>query len=581
MCVDLAASLLPGAPQFQLDTIDVDSDGITLEMSSIQGKPPCPDCGNTAYRVHSGYRRTLADLPWSDLVARIRLFVRRFFCDQPTCPRTTFTERVPALTVPYARRTRRLATVQRDVAAVLGGAAGARLSATLRMPASRSTLLRLLRQLRLLPAKAPRVIGIDDWAKRKGHSYGTIVVDLETHDPIDLLDDRSSETVETWLKAHPTVEVISRDRAGAYASGAVTGAPNAVQVADRWHIVKNLQEAIEQELVQRGARIDRTAMAASLDTPGPSARTGVASNSGELLTEPAETATVAAGILTVPSVQSAMPTLSPGPHARRRADPARQARRTARLAKYTQMEALRDQGVDGRTIARAIGISQRTVVRWGAGAGFPERKPRSGETSSLDPYKATLVDRWQAGCHNATHLWRTIQAEGFAGGYELVANYLAPLRRGEAVSADSANQPSVTSTTSPTCYTARQAAFLLLRRPTELTISEQQDLTRMRKQDDILATIYTLTQDLVATVRERRPERLDAWLDVAATSNFPEIQRFANGICRDYAAVRAALELPWSQGPVEGQITRLKLVKRQMYGRAKLDLLRLRLLRAA
>jgi transposase len=559
LLTDLCTAFLPGTPQLQLQTIAIDAQRITLEVSSIQVAPTCPDCGQTTHRVHSRYVRTLADLPWPELAARIQLHVRRFFCDEPACSRRTFSERLPTLVAPFARRTRRLARAQLDVALALGGAAGARLTGRQSMPTSRQTLLRLLRQMPLLAAAAPRDVGLDDWAKRKGHTYGTIVVDLETHDPIDLLDDRSAETVETWLKAHPTVEVVGRDRSETYAAGVTVGAPEAIQVADRWHIVKNLREAIEQELAQRRTPIDRSV---SVDPPVTQAAAHAQS--------------------VIPPVrQPERPRGAPTTRAGHRAEAARQERRTARLAKYTQMVEMSNQGLDQSTIARRVRISDRTVTRWLAADGFPERKSRSGDRSRLDPYKATLVEQWQAGCHNATHLWRTIQGEGFAGGYELVATYLAPLRHGEAVNADPMHQPAVAAAPNPASYTARQAAFLFLRPPTALTASEQQDLRRMREQDATLATIYSLSQELAATVRERRPERLDGWLGGAATSDFPDIRRFANGIRRDYAAVRAALELPWNQGPVEGQITRLKLIKRQMYGRAKLDLLRRRVLHAA
>ncbi len=582
MLADLCRVLLPGASQLRLDTIDVDPRRITLNVTSIQTTPACPKCGHAAHRLHSHYLRTLADLPWVDLFARILLRVRRFFCDHRSCVRTTFTERIPGLVAPHARRTQRLATAQTDVGMALGGAAGARLTAKHHMPASRNTLLRLIRNVPPPTIDSPRVIGLDDWAKRKGHSYGTIIVDLETHAPIDLLDDRLTETVEAWLKDHPTVEVISRDRAEAYASGATAGAPDAVQVADRFHILKNLCEAIEQELRQRGVQIARTAPDSNAETTARQAGADAPSvvdlvpdeptrsGSGERLNMPAGH--------TDPPALATVPTIYPDTPSGRRDEIARQERRTERFVQYTQVVALRDQGFDRPTIARQVGVSMRTLSRWLTANEFPERKPRSGETSCLDPYKPVLLEHWQGGCHNGIYLWRMIQGLGFVGSYGLVADYLSPLRRGEAVRAELSRLPSAGPVIKDQFYTAREAAFLFLRRPTEQTEREQQDLERL---EETVARLYILSQEFTSMVREHRAECLDGWIDSAANSDFPELRRFANGIRRDYDAVRAALELHWSQGPVEGHVTRLKLIKRQMFGRAKLDLLRQRVLNAA
>ena len=588
MLAELCTALLPSAPQLRLDALDLDPQSITLHVTSIQVAPACPDCGSVADRPHSSYVRALADLPWADLLARIRLRVRRFFCDHRPCPRTTFTERLPALVAPHARRTGRLATAQAAAGLALGGAAGARLAAKHHMPTSRNTILRLIRRVPPPPVPAPRVIGLDDWAKRKGHQYGTIVVDLETHAPIDLLDDRLAETVTTWLQAHATVEVISRDRAGAYAAGATAGAPTAIQVADRFHLLKNLRETIELELSQRGARIVRTESDATggqgvLVAPVPATTSTLESANAPAGSVPAtHRALVPDGqqLSAPPLLPDALP-IYPATPTGRQAETARQVRRNERFTQYTELIALCEQGLDQAMIARRVGLSQRTVSRWLAAEHFPERKPRSGDASSLDPYKPYLLERWEAGCHNGTQLWRAIQAQGFAGCYGIVADFLAPLRRGEAVQAAPPTLPLSVAAPTPLWYTARQAAFLFLRPPAELTPSEQEDLLRMQVQDDSLTTIYGLTQDFAAMLRERQGEHLDGWLARAETSGCPELQRFANGIRRDEAAVRAGLTLAWSQGPVEGQVTRLKLVKRQMYGRAKLDLLRQRVLHAA
>src|SRR5215467_11815030 len=224
---------------------------LTLDVQVTTPTAPCPTCAQPATRRHSRYRRTLADLPWATVPVRLFLHVRRFFCDTPTCGRQTFTERVPTVARPYAHTTTRASQAQCDTGLVLGGAAGARQLARQGLPGSRQTVLRRVRAHQPAPGPTPEVIGLDDWAFRKGRTYGTIVVDLERGCPVELLDDRLADTVATWLRAHPEVTVVARDRADAYASGVTQGAPDAIQVADRWRLLKNLREAVEVELCQR------------------------------------------------------------------------------------------------------------------------------------------------------------------------------------------------------------------------------------------------------------------------------------------------------------------------------------------
>ena len=403
-------------------------------------------------------------------------------------------------------------------------------------------------------ASRPCVIGIDDWAKRKGHTYGTIVVDLDRHCPVDLLEDRTAETVAAWLQAHPEVTVVARDRAEAYASGVAQGAPDAVQVADRWHLVKNLREAVEAEL--------REQPTLPWHPPSP----------------PAEGNPT--GALPSPSPADPAP-LYPNTPTGRRADAARQARRTQRLGQYEQACALRQQGLSRAKIARQVGVSPRTLCRWYAAEAFPERKRRTGETSCLEPYLPLLHHQWDAGCRNATHVWRTLRAQGFPGSYAVVYQYMTTLRRGQPVrSAEPARPAASSRTPPPPSLTARQLAYLFVRRPEKRTTDAQEQMRQIRQHDPTIAQIATLTETFAQMVRQRTPSALQTWLDTVLTSRLPDLKRFARGLQQD-AAVQAALELPYSNGQTEGQVTRLKLLKRQMYGRAKIDLLRQRVLHAA
>ena len=244
-----AVTLLPAADAgLALDHLQADEQRIVVELATTAPEAPCPLCGQSATRVQSHYYRHLADLPWQGAPVVARLHARRFRCDNPACSRVLFTERVPALAAPYARGTARLTAVLTQIGFALGGEGGARLLAALGMAASPDTLLGLVRQAPLAAPPTPRVLGIDDFALRRGRIYGTLLIGLERHTAVDLLPDRDAESAARWLAAHPGVEGISRDRSGVYADGATRGAPEATQVADRWHLLKNIGDALEQVL---------------------------------------------------------------------------------------------------------------------------------------------------------------------------------------------------------------------------------------------------------------------------------------------------------------------------------------------
>jgi transposase len=527
---DLAAALVPRAAGLRLDGLHLFDSQIVVTLTSTTLTAACPRCGRVAARIRGRYQRTLADLPWSGFAVRLVLTVRKFACDVANCVQRIFTERLPAVMMRYARRTNRLADVVRVIAFAAGGAAGSRVLDRLQMPTSAATLLRLIRCTTLPPSPAPRVLGIDDWARRKGQTYGTICVDLERRRPVDLLPDRSAAAVSAWLRAHPSIAIISRDRGGAYADGAALGAPTAVQVADRWHLLRNLGEAVERTLQKHAAAITQ------LFSPATS----------------------------MPPV--ALADVKPSPP-RVREQLRSQHRRAARLERYTLVHELHAQGLTQRAIAGRLGISKKTVQRFLHATAFPERRTPARRRSRLDPYKPYLLERWHGGCHNGAQLWREIQRRGYAGGRSILRDFLAQLRNHHGPSPAPVPAPTV-----------RELVWQILRRPDTVTEAAQQTVARVRTAHPEIDQAVQLTLEFATMVRTRQSAQLEPWLWRVANSEIAALRSFAAGIQRDKAAVLAGLTLEWSQGQVEGQITRLKLLKRGMYGRAKLDLLRQRML---
>jgi transposase len=376
----------------------------------------------------------VADLPWAHWRVMLQLSVRKFFCANGRCTRRIFTERVPGIVAPWARRTSRLLHWLAAIAVTLGGAAGARLSQQQELAVSRNTLLRVLRRLPVPSLATPTVLGVDDFALRKGQTYGTVLIDLARRQPVALLPDREAPTLAQWLQTHPGVAIIARDRAKAYADGARQGAPAAIQVADRFHLLQNLVEALEQVFHTHRAALD--AMNATLRRQG------------------------------VPLADGTMATAVPPPPP---TNPQKTAQRRAhRVALHQQVWALRDQGWPGHAIATQLGIGKSTVLRYLRTATLPERQRRSDRGRSiLHPYTPYLLARWNAGCRNALRLFRELQQHGYPGSYTPVVRYAQRLRlaQGQGLQPRPPRQAlPVVAEPHHRLLTARQAAWLVVRR---------------------------------------------------------------------------------------------------------------------
>jgi transposase len=546
--------LLPDATRLRLEACDVDDTTaqITLRVHATQTRAPCPLCATPARRIHSDYGRTLADLPWAQYRVCLQLRVRKWFCRNRACRRRIFTERLPTVAAPWARRTLRLAQRLLTLGVALGGKAGVRLGHAWDLAVSRNTLLRRLRRQPTPSFPTPTVLGVDDFALRKRHTYGTILVDLERRRPVALLPDRTAETLAQWLREHPGVQVLARDRSSTYAEGARQGAASATQVADRFHLLQNLTETLEPVFTTYD-RVLQAVNAAMRQQP---------------VSLPDGTVAV-----TVPP-----PPTSP-------AEEARAAQRAARRqARYDEAWTLHRQGWTTAAIAAQVGCSRRTIERYLQMPTWPVRQHRRHYGRSiLNPYKAYLLERWNAGCHTAIQLFHELRARGYAGSYRRVTAYVSRIREAQGIPPRcQGRRQTLPVVAEPVAQplTPRRATWLVLRREAQRTAAETQQLTQLCAQSSEVAEAIDLAQEFATLVRQRQPERLEPWLKRAMASTLEALQRFATGLQEDYAAVKAGVTLPWSTSPVEGHINRLKMVKRQMFGRAHLDLLSRRFLRA-
>lgn len=537
--------LVPPACDLLITEMVMTEDLLVVVATPTATTSSCPCCGSASDRVHSRYRRTVADLPFGGRQLALRLAVRRFFCPHAGCPRQVFCERLSNLVEAYARSTKRLESLQQSLGVTAGGEAGARLSKEMAMPVSGDTLIRRVKAIPREPEVSVRCLGIDDFAFRKRQTYGTILIDLERGRVIDLLKSREADDVEAWLKAHPGVEVITRDRALAYANAASRGAPEAKQVADRWHLLKNVREAVERLLDRRHKAVkaclkDLLPPAPELDFPGDS--------------EPVKPVSL--------------------PLTAR--EETREGKRQQRLDVFNRVHELHAAGTSNRQIASMLDLDRETVARYLPAESVPVR--RSSPSRPRAKYRENLDRRLSEGCRNAAALHRELIADGLDVSYYAVRRYvrrrLISLGR-KSISGSSNREPE------SRIPSAKQLSFVVIRKPEERDDEEQSRVDALTGLDEAMSRALELFMQFAAMIRGVRNLSLADWLTKTDASDCAEVRSFAKTLRQDEAAVQAGMTQPWSNGPVEGQVNRLKMIKRQMYGRAGFELLRARVCAAA
>lgn len=539
--------LVPDPSCLHLIRLEADAQRITILVITKATEAACPLCQRPSARVHSRYLRRVADLPWVGWSVQLRLCTRRFFCDNQACHRAIFTERFPTVVRPYGRKTKRLVDLLTSMAFALGGEAGKRLSQQVGVTTSGDALLRQIHITASPQSPTPRVLGVDEFSFRRGEVFGTLLVDLERRTPIDLLPDREADTLAAWLRAHPGVEIISRDRRGAYAQGARLGAPEALQVADRFHLLWNLRDALERFFLCH-RRILR-----ALSPPPTPREVG-----SEVLTR-----------------------LAPQEEASRQ--------RSERFReRFEQVQDLANKRVAPTEIAQRLGVSRTTIYKYLAMDSPPGRKgSRIAAFDLLAPFRPYLLRRWNEGIRNGQQLWREVVSQGYRHSRRSVERFVGQLRRETGqpfkfrqVAPAPLYDVGTPETTLPT-VTALQAARLLLSKEEKRTPKECALLERLRQADPAIERTYQIANAFCQMLRTRQGEQVEAWIIQAKDSDIPELRAFAKGLLKDLEAVKAGLTVEWSNGQVEGHIHRLKLLKRQMYGRAGFPVLRQRVLRRA
>lgn len=497
---------------------DVVGDGVAtlIRVRPASNGSACPGCGTRSERIHSRYQRRLADLPMAGKPVRLVVDVRRFHCDAAPCGRRIFAERFDeGILAPWARRTGRLDDIVHHLALALGGRPAAGFARRLMLPVSNDTLLRVVRRRGRARLVPPTVVGIDDWAWRRNQRYGTIICDLERRKTIALLPDREPATVGAWLSDQPQISIVARDRGGGYALAAAKALPKATQVADRWHLMENASRAFLDAVRKSMRQIRRVLGAATINS--------------ELLTA---------------------------------AERLQYEGYLRREELNTVLLGLAKEGTSIKEIVRRTGLSRglvRKVLRGQRSDVFRVRE------SSLEPYLPWLEAQWAAGARNGTELWRRLMDQGFRGCLRVVTEWATRRRRSEKVNDGVLSQvPS-----------SRTIARLMTISRDNLSKSETITVAAIEKGVPPLVEAREIIATFQAMIRKKCLAAFEPWLERARTSL---LTSFANGIIKDQAAVRAAIVSPWSNGQTEGQITKLKLVKRQMYGRGKIDLLQARVI---
>ena len=377
---DIFSSFLPG---FKITQATIEQENAVIMADIIPKQVLCPECQFITSRVHSYYTRIPHDISFGFFRLRLNLTVRRMRCVNKSCNRKTFAERMPEFLPFHAQRTLRQTQLLKCLVFEVNGEASSRICLHIRNCASSDTLTRIASRTDLPKFSIPRIICIDDWAKRKGVDYGTLVVDLEKHQPIEVLPDRTAETITKWLLEHPTVQIVCRDRYPDNIEGIQQGAPTAVQIADRRHMLKNMFEAVQGMFSGLNKELQEAANLLAIEETG-----------GELKIEEKPT------VIKVENIKPQDNLLQ-------------------------EVKGLANQGYNNRQIAKMLPIHRETVALYKEVDQIPVRG--GGRKHIASPFEKFILQRWQEGCHSPKQIFLEMKEKGFEGGISSAYRYLVHL----------------------------------------------------------------------------------------------------------------------------------------------------------
>lgn len=526
--------ILPSNVQLKADAVYSEPGVLYINASACQPRSTCPICSQASRRVHSRYSRMLLDLPISGHLARVNLKARKYFCDNHACPRKVFTERFDYEIRPYYRRMLRSNDLLARMALELGGNTGATISRYVGIPVSPSTVLRVVKKLEIQPKVwTSGVIGVDDWAFKKGRTYGTVIVDLERKEVVDLLPDREADTLAEWLKNHPEVKTVSRDRYGPYALGVKKGAPQASQVADRFHLLMNLGEATKRVFQSKGKELKDVF---------------------NLYNNPEKK-------------NSDVEQIQPAPQR----EPEQSDISSANISidrqhKFEKAKELYKKGFSIRLIAKTVNVQRLTVRKYISMERLTKRE--SSTSTNLDAFVDFLMQ--ESNRHKTyRELHQTITSMGFNGKYSQFC-----FKMNEICKIQPLYRPKVINPTPIRTWSPTRLSLMLYMEPDQLQGNDDHEfLNLLYEKYPEIKQMEQLVKSFKKLFQCKEDGLLKDWIEEAAHSECG-LKNFAKNLAKDFDAVNNAVITPFSNGQVEGQVNRIKNIKRKMYGRASFQLLR-------